>query len=141
MADRPDFLVETRSTYGAAKRKQGTKNCQPGLVTPLLTIPGKGITYGGFVHLWPAVTHKDDFLDIIADNISLLSTSFKELAILGITSPGAIPCYQSLYDETNFHYCCRISPGITFEQSFQVDYWNVEVGAVLVTYWLYYALI
>ena len=141
MGDRPDFLVEVRSTYGAARRKQTTKNCLGGAVTPLFTILGKGITYGGYVHLFPGVTHKDDFLDPAADGISLLSTSFSNLAILGITSPGATPCYQTLYDETNFHYCCNIAPGITFETSFEIDYWNVEAGAVLVVYYIYYALI
>ena len=141
LADRPDFLVEVRSTYGAAKRKQTTVNCLGGVVTPLFTILGKGITYGGYVHLFPGVTHKDDFLDLAADDISLLSTSFKALAALGIISPGNTPYYQTLYDETNFHYCCCFAPGITFETSLKLDYWNVEVGAVLVVYYIYYALI
>ncbi len=141
MADRPDFLVETRYTFGTARWAQGVRNCIAGDVSTFATIEGKGITLGGFIKCSPDETHNGDYVYLLLDGRLISSHPFFDLIRYNLTTPGYAPIFIRDYDETNFRYGLCISSGLTFETELKVQYRNFTADSYLVSYHIYYALI
>jgi len=134
--------VINRPKYGAATASQGSKICAVVNTTVLTTISGKGIIYGGNVYLHPDVSHKNDYVQLIADSAPLIAYIFDNQNKYNLTHPAVSSLFLTCFDDTNFIYSNALSPGVTFETSLELRYYNNEiVDTPTVYYELLYAVV
>lgn len=132
--------VINRPKYGSAQRVNGYVTCPMGFETPLFTVSGKGIIYGGLVYTFDEDARITNEVSLYVDGnwVSWLSYNLA-LNYAGITHYGQ-PLYASLVDTTNNRYACGLSSGITFENSFRINY-RTSAGDVVVYYQVQFALV
>jgi len=137
----PDYQKEIRPRYGGAQRQTDTVCVNPDLVTELLAITGKGMIYGGVVFLEPGASQVNSMVYLFVDGKWIGGMSFAKLNKYGINKPQVYPSFELKYDTVNHIYCCGISPGITFESSFQLKYFEWHGNNPSVIFDVYYTLI
>lgn len=133
--------VINRPKYGAAQRTITAKVVVANDLTKLITVDGKGMTYGGIVYLDHTVSQKDSVVRVTIDSRLLTLWPFDDMVKVGLSVQHSNPSYILKYDETNFIYCIGIQNGLTFESEVLIEYDEKDGGTPIVAAMLVYALI
>ncbi len=118
----PDYYLGMRPRYGAAQNNSDGKVVTARDTTILVTVSGKGLIYGGNVLLDPAGSQAIDVIRLLIDGQYLSAGSIYSLYLFKFNKPWSSSLYLIHYDNETFKYAVGISPSITFESSFQVEY-------------------
>lgn len=137
----PDYSRGIRPGYGSGQNKAGYKVVLKNDTTPLATISGKGMIYGGYVRVEYTSSLSDSGLFLYVDDEKLGSIGFETLDRWNLDVEHSYPVYKRKYDDTNFIYVVAFSHGITFEKNIRIEY--IEAGGKTPTAWwqIIYALI
>lgn len=130
-----------RPKYGGAQSSVAAGGVTASVITGMLSIDGKGMTYGGVLLTEPAATQKDSVPIIVVDGELLTAMSFCNLSLYNIDKSYAMPWSLLVYDEVNFKYCVAIAYGITFETSLLIGYHEKHARTPDVEATIHYALI
>lgn len=125
--------------YGGALLADDKVDGEAGVVTPLVTVGGKGVIYGGHVYVVCPTAHTTDKPLLYLDDTLMTDKSFYTLSLRNIAQSTIYPLYLSLYDTTNHCYGVGISPLMSFESKIELKYDNKGADLVLVYYSLIYA--
>ncbi len=137
----PDYYRTVRQTLGGAQSTSVAKVVTASVVTSLLTVTGKGIIYGGTIHVEEETTQKNSILRLIIDGTPLATSSFSSAKEEGRDGEIDMPFSIRIFDEVNFVFCMRIAKGFTFEESFEVDYFEKYAKTPTVNCRTIYALV
>lgn len=118
----PDYFQTVREVYGASESKIGVVTVTANDDTDLMEVSGKGVIYGGVVHLTSSGLQSSDAPHIIIDGEEISALNFATLAFYDIVKGYSNPFSLMVYDEVNFKYAVAINFGFTFESSFKVFY-------------------
>jgi len=130
-----------RPTYGAADSKHVMKTVAVHAVTSMTKVEGAGMVYGGLVLSVPYESAQNDVVIIAIDGEELTNTSFRGMYEAAVTQRRMWPIYLMLFDNIDFNYCVGISDGMTFEESVEVKYKEVDGHQKNVECYLVYALL
>lgn len=137
----PDYTKVIRPRYGAAKTALGVVRVAARDTTKLIEVKGRGMIYGGIVHLTAAATQKTGRPGLHVDGEVICVVNFYTLNLYNIVQEYAYPLSLIHYDEVNYRYAVGINFGFTFEESFKVDYEEKEGARPFVVCRVCYALI
>jgi len=133
--------VVQRPMYGQAKIASGYKDIPASTTETLLTISGKGKTYGGIIYIDTDHTCELNHVVINVDSELLVDFALGNLNKWAISRPNDFLIWLTCYNDENYIYGVGIANDITFESSFEVKYQNTSASAVRVYYILSYALL
>lgn len=137
----PDFFQTVRQNFGAAKYEVDLKVAVANDEISLFTVNGKGVIYGGLVHVDYASTQKTALLLLYVDGDLIGFMSFAELVKLNAVASNQYPFYIIQYDDVNFIYCVAFSDGTTFDSSVEMRYRERDGGTPNVIFEMNYALL
>ena len=132
--------IINRPKYGAANVALANMiECSAGEWTPLITVSGRGVIYGGRVNITEA-WNDSDFIAMEIDGTELGSTGMSQMWGWGDTYPMPGWFYITRYDKTMPRLHLKIPTGITFETSARIKYYATATDR---TVWgqLLYALV
>lgn len=131
-----------RPAYGEAKQFADGKSCPAGQETQILSVSGRGVTYGGYLKWISALETGDMDLRMYIDDVLLFTATFTTLKDDGFDKYGFSPIAMIAYDpDASFKYVAGISREITFETSLALKVYNPGASAQDVAGKLYYALV
>lgn len=133
--------IINRPKYGAENYDEGSVQVPVSSVTNLLTVTGKGMTYGGVVLVGPGGTQQDGKVQLVVDGDLMSGMSFTFMNDYKVTRQDSYPIYLMKYDEVGGIYMVALSRGITFETSLVVRYVEAEGETPDIVYKITYALI
>lgn len=136
----PDYLGTVRQIYGKAQSQSTATVVVASVVTSLLEIEGKGIIYGGSVHVKETTTQKNSIVRLLVDGTALDIASFNAMNEQSQDGEIDMPFSLRIFDEVNFRFCLRLVKGITFEESFEIDYLENHTKTPTVDCRTFYAL-
>lgn len=137
----PDYLKDYRLRLGGAKSALGIVQVKKNDITELVEVTGKGMIYGGVVHLTATATQKSGEVTLTIDDEIISVINFSTLNLYTITQPYAYPLSLVHYDDTAFRYAVAINYGFTFEKNFKVEYTEDQGARPYVVCRVCYALI
>jgi len=137
----PDYYRTVRTLPGRARHVFDTDPVDANAVTTLLTIPGKGIIYGGVIIVDFDSTQAGSTPLLYVDGQAVANFKFQHLYLYKINRVHSNVMFLLAYDDTNYIYSVGISPGVTFEKSLELRYNNIYATTPDVGYGLVYALI
>lgn len=144
MGDRPDFLVEIRHTFGAARLAETPLI---GLFPPrdvpttIYSILGKGVVYGGYISTTGPGIKNLDYVIVTIDGVTITEVNYITLISYNIVGPWDDLLHILYYDDVTWRYAMGYMPGITFETGFKVEYVSKGPIGATVHSRLIYALI
>lgn len=155
MPDLPDFWgqrfiniiaqdlgeVINRPKYGSGNGVTSIKSCPGGATTPVVTIEGKGVLYGGWVFMDSLISHKKDGPSIHTDGNQISALNMEQKNDYNFNQPHQASWYLTRYDDVNFIYAFAFTPGITFETEWKLSYYNDTGSNVNIGYHIIYALV
>lgn len=118
----PDYHRTVRPKYGAANNSHLNKVVTANTRTTILSVSGKGIIYGGCMYLDYTSGQRDSIPVLKVDGLDLSVISIYDLYWYSMTKPHTGSFYLLGYDDDLFVYSLGISPGVTFESSFELIY-------------------
>lgn len=130
-----------RPTYGEAESAYGGAVMVATAENILQTVTGKGMIYGGVLYLDYIASQKHAQPLLYIDDVKLDQPNFEDLYKWKIAKENSLPFYLLRYDEGNYIYAVGLSSGYTFEESFKINYNEVNEGTPTVYYDILYALI
>lgn len=130
-----------RPKYGGAIGTFGTKQVTASDNTSLVSVSGKGMTYGAYVHLDHDQTQKDSKIQLYIDGNQLVRKSWQTLYDYNIGYARAFPVVLNWFDDVGFIYSASVSYGLTFETGVEIIYEEAHARTPIVAYSLIYALI
>lgn len=148
---RPDYLhsidialqsldqLKIPTTYGPAEANRGAIDVTANEWTQLLIVGGKGIVYGGYVHLHPESLQKNSVVYVEIDGEVVASKSFYILFNNSLDQLNSCPIYLLKYDNIEGIYAVGFAYGLTFESSVRVKYLEAHGGTPTVNFNLVYA--
>jgi len=126
-------------TYGGAQNSRDTVEVEANSWTTLVSVGGKGICYGGYVHVHYTSIQKNSLVKIEYDGALTASKSFYILNHNSLDKPTCCPIFILKYDDIIFNYSVGLQSGITFDSSLKLFYKEVHGGTPNVNYNLIYA--
>lgn len=120
----PDYHRAVRPKYGAATNANGHLVVTANALNDLYVYSGKGIIYGGTIRLDYTSGQRDSIPFLSVDGVSLSMISIYDLYWYSMTKPYTGSIYLLGYDDAQFVYSLGISPGITFESSIELTYYE-----------------
>lgn len=121
MGDRPDFLVEVRSTYGGAHIIEDFGAPLVHDWITIINIVEKGIIYGGYLCLQSDRNAHASRLRLTLDGVETPDIAPENLWVYGCTHPWTSYWWVSRYDLAEKRVVTNLSPGITFETGFKIE--------------------
>lgn len=107
----------------------------------LIEIAGTGIIYGGFLRVYPLVSHKTDYPMITVDG-NLFAAGYTPEYLMKDYLCGYDYVWKLInYNDVDFEYVIGIIAGITFESSIKLQWYNSIADTILVGGRLIYATI
>lgn len=114
--------LTNRPKYGASESVLGVVQVAASTETDLVEVTGKGMIYGGVVHLTAAASQKHGIPHLYIDGEDISTLSFYTQNIYQVTKGYSNPFSLLTYDEVKFRYAAAINYGFTFETGFKVTY-------------------
>lgn len=136
-----DYQKIIRPRYGAAQESHGNKVILAGVTESLVTVSGKGVIYGGPVHILGVATQVWGRVHLIVDGEWINPLPLYYMNKFGYTVEHSTPVYLLKFDDVAFEYGLAFSEGITFESSVEILYEAGPAGSVSIYAYLIYALI
>ena len=133
--------MTVKPVYGPAKAKRGSLVVTANEWNQLLIVGGKGIVYGGYVHLHPESLQKNSVVYVEIDGELLASKSFYILYNNSLDQLTSCPIYLLKYDNIEGIYAVGFAYGLTFESSVLVKYQEAHGATPTVNFNLIYAKI
>lgn len=118
-----------------------TKPCPAQSTTILVEIKGAGRILGGRGQVHNQQNQKHNYFILRVDGIAISSERFDDLLNLGAIRSSDAMTFLTRYDEENGYFDVGIKEGITFEESFKIEYVNESETQADISYWLWYALL
>ena len=107
----------------------------------LFTQTGRGTIYTGYVYWISTATSWNDIVSLYIDGDYFYSVNPATCRTRGQYEAGVAPLYLAFASNAaNVEYCIRCTPGITFDESFEVRYDPATVEDFNVAYLWTYAL-
>lgn len=128
-----------RPAYGGAQNSRATVAVAANSWTELVSVGGKGICYGGYVHVHYTSPQKNSLVKIEYDGALTASKSFYILNHNNLNNEKCCPIFLLKYDEVNFNHSVGLEYGITFDSSLKLFYKEQHGGTPNVNYNLVYA--
>jgi len=120
-AQRASQLIQ-RPKYGAPQVLGFTGPLLPNGITTLGSISGRGIIYGGFIHIYGNSLDDDDTLYLTIDSVLVAITDWFTLRFGGSTKNHSLYLYLINNDESDWLYTVGYSNDITFESNIQIKF-------------------
>jgi len=133
--------LEQRPIYGEAKNAEDTVLIPANEGGSLVKIIGKGKLYSGIIHIATNHSVKEDHIRLYVDGNSIYETTWENLIRFGVSRPYDSLMWASCYDEVNYRYAASFMGDITFEENFELAYYNTTDYTVTLYYNLTYALV
>ena len=124
--DYPDYSPSYLLRHGAVKQKVFKDNVIASSTTQLLSITGKGVTYGGYLYTTSTSPQSNDMPVINIDEVYIEPRPYNFYELFNICIPTANFFYLLKFDNNNYCYVVGISPGVTFEKSILIRYKEVS---------------
>lgn len=140
-AGMPDYTGIVRPGYGHAMGRTLYTDVIADELTTLMTVTGKGMTYGGNVWLEFGSNQGNSEVYLLIDGSNIAWMSFERLKKYGITKSGAYPITINKFDSFRCIFSVGISYGITFERSIALAYNEKHSGDPRVHWSLIYTLV
>lgn len=113
----------------------------PNVRTPLISIEGKGMIYGGFIALESEESQSESRPELWVDGVYVANDNFVSLKLWGVEKPFNFTLVLAKYDDVAFVYCVEIGCVITFEKSVELVYYERHDKRPNVVARLCYALV
>jgi len=130
-----------RPKYGAAEEAAGFTACAVGENTTLVSITGRGVTYGGYIWVNHDESCAGDIYMLKTEGETIFYVTPESLNMFNFVRPAASALFLCCYDAVNYMYAVAIAPGITFETGLAIVYHAAGASAPDVNYNICYALI
>jgi len=132
--------IINRPKYGAANGAVWSGDVFSPNTQDLFSITGKGIIYGGFIHIDATDTQEVSNVVLTIDGTEITSIEIGQLGSYFLITPSSYIFYLLVYDTTNFEYTIGYAPGITFESSLSAQY-SCQSGIATLDARILYALV
>lgn len=133
--------VTNRPKYGGAVGNTGTLSVTANSTNDLVSVTGKGMVYGSFINLAPALTQANSEIVLEIDATTIIGMSFNKLNAYHLIQPRCFPIVLLGFDNVNFEYEAGIAYGLTFETGIKLQYTENHGRTPSVGYTFIYALI
>lgn len=117
-----DWERVIRPRYGAAHSEIGVVLVVAGEETELLSVSGKGVIYGGALHLTYDSDQENSIPILEVDGANIAEINFFTINLYNLSIPGSYPFYIRHYDLVTPRFAVGISGGMTFEMGFRILY-------------------
>lgn len=118
----PDYFKAIRPRYGAANSEIAVVQVVAKEETELVSVVGKGVIYGGALHLALASGQKNSVPVLEVDEANIAELNFFTMNFYHMNIVGCYPFYLLTFDDVSGIYAVGISGGITFEKGVRVLY-------------------
>lgn len=136
-----DFERMIRPKYGKPQHMPFIGVVHRGETEDFFTIKGKGVIYGGYIHVYGDTSQKDSVVHPYIDDDQYSNRTFEGFLARNLTTVYSAPLYLKEFDEVNYKYTLCFSPGITFEKKIQIRYVEDTGDDAVCLIDLFYALI
>jgi len=134
--------VIVRMKYGTPNRATYDDNVLAADTTSLVSIAGKGVIYGGYIHLHSGGADSNCVPILKLDgNLVSYGITLAFLQFYNFSQFGMLPFSIQEYDDTNCVYIVQLAPYMTFESSAEIQLYNPYEAVKAVTAQLTYALV
>lgn len=133
--------IINRPKYGGAVVSEISLVINAGYAGSLVNVSGKGMLYGGTIHVDGNTSHSTDDVILRIDGSTVKWTAYDKLKKYGCTKPHTHLVWLNVYDDTIFRYSVGFMYGITFESSLVLSYINNGIDSIGVYGCLVYALV
>jgi len=116
--------IINRPKYGAAQRATADVYVTASAETVLISVSGKGIIYGGRVTLISATEPNLDDARLYVDGQRIADSHYSVMILNNLARLGCEVLSLTCYDTDSGRYTLGIAPGITFESSFSLSFWE-----------------
>lgn len=130
-----------RPKYGAGVRATASVAATASEETTLITVAGKGVTYGGFLVSDGVDTQKADQPRIYLDDVLIFSLDFHDLNVFSLNVHRSAGLFERKYDDDTFRYVVALGYGYTFETSLKIAYLETYGRTPAVRAEVHYALV
>lgn len=111
--------IISRPKYGAAELLSSLDEVTTDGLTPIVSVSGTGMLYGGFMHFSAAELTNTASVDVIIDNATIFTLTFSSLFLFGPVFPQSYIGYLQIYNIVDHIFSIGFSYGVTFESSIE----------------------
>lgn len=133
--------VKIFPAYGGGVRKWSNVSAVAGGLKNLITIPGRGVIYGGYTRIFGTDVIDDDGLLITIDGVLAAVADWILIKDYNLDVVHGIEPYVRRYDDVNYRYSFAYPSGITFDSSYVIDYVEANARTPTVQTYIAYALV
>lgn len=137
----PDYVSVVRPRYGGALGVTDSLAVTASILNTLVTIPGKGMVYGGFINLDYTSSQQMSELVLTIDEKTVIAMSFAKLNAWNLDVPRCFPIVLLKFDNTEYIYAAGIAYGLTFETEIKLQYRENHDTTPTIGYTFMYALL
>ena len=136
----PDWYSLEGVTYGLVNKAINVGTVSANSDETLLELTGRGIVYGGHVHVGASGSLYRGVVEYHIDGVNISINTLSQLSLFGLDRPESHSVYLLKYDDIWYRYAMALSPRITFGKSVKVRFDNNDPYVATFFARLYYAL-
>lgn len=141
MPDYPDYHYIVRNVRGKTYKEDWSIDCPPYDITTCFNITGRGFVYGGYLYTDDPDINIADVIRVSVDGELITAFSWEFMYKYNFTTSKGLLVSLNYYDPVDHIMSACFADGVTFDQSYKIQYFPHESSHIWVYGHLIYTLI